>query len=116
MHDSVEHLRQRWTPELTAAAIQLLQGHPSAVKVPTMEHEGRNYLDLRGIRIEQTQLDEVSLFGQRGFQRVVVVLETAGPLSLVVAQDDGVGLCGEVADPGRGICLRIRAVDDDLVG
>ena len=61
MHDSVEHLRQRWTPELTAAAIQLLQGHQSTVKVPTMQHEGRNYLDLRGIRIEQTQLDGATI-------------------------------------------------------
>lgn len=57
MNDSVEHLRLRWTPELTAAAIGLLQGHPSAVEIPTMEFEGKNYLDLRGIRIEQTQLD-----------------------------------------------------------
>ena len=38
MHDSVEQLRLRWTPELTAAAIRLLQGHPGALNVPTMEH------------------------------------------------------------------------------
>ncbi len=61
MHDSVEHLRQRWTPELTAAAIQLLQGHAPAVKVPIMEHEGETCLDLRGIRIEQTQLDGATI-------------------------------------------------------
>lgn len=57
MHDSVEQLRARWTPELTAAAIRLLQGHPSDVEIPTMEQDGKTYLDLRGIRIEQTQLD-----------------------------------------------------------
>jgi hypothetical protein len=57
MNDSVEHLRLRWTPELTAAAIRSLQGHPPEVKIPTMEHDGKTYLDLRGIRIEQTQLD-----------------------------------------------------------
>jgi hypothetical protein len=55
--DSVEHLRLRWTPELTAAAIRLLQGHPSGVEIPTMQHDGKTCLDLRGIRIEQTQLD-----------------------------------------------------------
>ena len=57
MNDSVEHLRLRWTPELTAAAIRLLQGHPSGVEIPTMQHDGKTCLDLRGIRIEQTQLD-----------------------------------------------------------
>ena len=57
MQDSVEQLRARWTPELTAGAISALKGHPTAVEVPSMEHDGRTYLDLRGIRIEQTQLD-----------------------------------------------------------
>ncbi|MCE9641717.1 MAG: pentapeptide repeat-containing protein [Betaproteobacteria bacterium] len=57
MQDSVEHLRARWTPELTAAAIRVLKGHPAAVEVPSMDHDGRTYLDLRGIRIEQIQLD-----------------------------------------------------------
>ena len=57
MHDNIEQLRLRWTPELTAAAIRLLQGHPATVNVATVEHEGMTYLDLRGIRIEQTQLD-----------------------------------------------------------
>jgi len=57
MNDSVEHLRARWTPQLTAAAIRSLQGRPSPEGVPTMEHDGKTYLDLRGIRIEQTQLD-----------------------------------------------------------
>jgi len=55
--DSVEHLRLRWTPELTAGAIRLLQGHPSGVEIPTMQHDGKTFLDLRGIHIEQTQLD-----------------------------------------------------------
>jgi hypothetical protein len=57
MHDNVEQLRQRWTPELTAAAVRVLQGHPAKVPIPTIEHDGRAYLDLRGIRIEQAQLD-----------------------------------------------------------
>ena len=61
MHDSVEHLRLRWTPELTAAAILMLKGGPAAPTIPTMEHEGRSFLDLRGIRIEQTQLDGATL-------------------------------------------------------
>lgn len=61
MSDSVEHLRARWTPELTAAAIHQLQGHPSEAELPTMQHDGRTFLDLRGIRIEQTQLDGAQL-------------------------------------------------------
>jgi len=61
MHDSVDQLRLRWTPELTAAAICLLQGHPAQVDVPTMEHGGKTYLDLRGIRIEETQLDGATI-------------------------------------------------------
>jgi hypothetical protein len=63
MHDSVEHLRARWTPELTAAAIGALRGQPTAVNVPTTEHDGRTVLDLRGIRIEQTQLDGAVIRG-----------------------------------------------------
>ena len=61
MHDSVEHLRLRWTPELTAAAILMLKGGPAAAAIPTMEHEGKTFLDLRGIRIEETQLDGATL-------------------------------------------------------
>jgi hypothetical protein len=57
MQDNVELLRARWTPELTAAAISALNGRSSEVKVPVIEHEGRTHLDLRGIRIEQAQLD-----------------------------------------------------------
>lgn len=60
-NDSVAQLRARWTPELTAAAIQRLQGQPAAVEIPIMELDGRTLLDLRGIRIEQTQLDSVVL-------------------------------------------------------
>lgn len=59
--DSVAHLRARWTPELTAAALQRLLGQPSALEIPTMELDGRTLLDLRGIRLEQTQLDGVVL-------------------------------------------------------
>ena len=61
MSDSVEFLRARWTPELTAAAIHQLQGQPAGAEVPTMQHDGRTFLDLRGIRIEQTQLDGAQL-------------------------------------------------------
>lgn len=60
-NDSVAHLRSRWTPELTEAAVRFLQGNPTDVEIPTMEHEGRTYLDLRGIRIEQTQLDGMTI-------------------------------------------------------
>jgi hypothetical protein len=82
MNDSVEHLRSRWTPELTAAAIRLLRGGPSGVEIPGMEHNGKTYLDLRGIRIEQTQLDGVtirnanlrwSLIRDVGFKRTQLV-------------------------------------------
>lgn len=57
MQDNVEQLRARWTPELTAAAICALKGQPSEVAIPRVEYDGRSYLDLRGIRMEQTQLD-----------------------------------------------------------
>jgi hypothetical protein len=57
MHDSVEHLRARWTPELTAAALSALKGQPTSVVLPTIEHDGKSYLDLRGISIEQKQID-----------------------------------------------------------
>ena len=57
MNDSVALLRSRWTPELTDAAIRFLQGNPTGADIPTMELDGETYLDLRGIRIEQTQLD-----------------------------------------------------------
>lgn len=57
MSDSVAQLRSRWTPEATAAAIRFLQGHPMEIPIETMEQDGKTYFDLRGIRIEQTQLD-----------------------------------------------------------
>lgn len=57
MNDSVAQLRSRWTPELTEAAIRFLQGNPTDIEIPTVELDGKTYLDLRGIRIEQTQLD-----------------------------------------------------------
>ena len=47
-----------WTPELTAAAIAALKGGAAAPEVPRIEHGGATWLDLRGIRIEQTQLDD----------------------------------------------------------
>ena len=56
-NDSVALLRARWTPELTEAAIGFLQGNPGEVEIPTMELGGETLLDLRGIRIQGTQLD-----------------------------------------------------------
>ena len=57
MDDNVAHLRSRWTPETTAAAIRFLQGLPTDVSIPMMEYDGRKYFDLRGVRIEQAQFD-----------------------------------------------------------
>ncbi|MGH8674673.1 MAG: ion channel [Burkholderiales bacterium] len=57
MNDSVALLRARWTPEVTDAAIRFLQGNPGEIEIPTMDLDGETLLDLRGIRIEQTQLD-----------------------------------------------------------
>jgi hypothetical protein len=61
MNDSVALLRARWTPELTAAAIGFLQGNPGEIEIPTMELSGEMLLDLRGIRIQGTQLDGMVL-------------------------------------------------------
>jgi hypothetical protein len=61
MDDSVAHLRSRWTPESTAAALRFLRGEPFEGAIGTMEHDGKTYFDLRGIRIEQTQLDGVTI-------------------------------------------------------
>ena len=61
MDDSVASLRSRWTAESTAAAIRFLRGEPIDVAFETMEQDGRTYVDLRGIRIEQTQLDGVTI-------------------------------------------------------
>jgi hypothetical protein len=55
--DSVASLRARWTPESTAAAIRFLQGLPNEFPLPTVEHDGKLQYDLRGLRVEQTQLD-----------------------------------------------------------
>ena len=57
MNDSVALLRARWTPELTDGAIRFLQGNPGEADIPTMEVDGETLLDLRGIRIQGTQLD-----------------------------------------------------------
>jgi hypothetical protein len=62
MEDSVAHLRSRWTPESTAAAIRFLRGEPmDDGAIGSMEQDGKTYFDLRGIRIEQTQLDGVTI-------------------------------------------------------
>src|SRR5436189_2221217 len=59
--DRVADLRARWTPEATAAAVAFLESRPVAYDLPTMEHGGTTYLDLRGLRIEQTQIDKAYL-------------------------------------------------------
>jgi hypothetical protein len=58
MDDNVETLRLRWTPEKTAAALRFLQGDRVAGEVPLLEQDGKTWLDLRGIRFGQTQLDD----------------------------------------------------------
>jgi hypothetical protein len=61
MEDRVAELRSRWTPESTAAAVAFLESRPTGYDLPTMEHGGVTYLDLRGLRIEQTQIDKALL-------------------------------------------------------
>jgi len=61
MEDRVADLRARWTPEATVAAVALLESRPVAFDLPTMEHDGVTYLDLRGLRIEETQVDKAYL-------------------------------------------------------
>ena len=61
MEDRVADLRARWTPEATAAAVAFLESRPTAYDLPTMEHDGATYLDLRGLRIEETQIDKCYL-------------------------------------------------------
>jgi hypothetical protein len=59
--DRVADLRARWTPEATAAAVAFLESRPVAYDLPTIEQGGQTYLDLRGLRIEQTQIDKAYL-------------------------------------------------------
>jgi len=59
--DRVADLRARWTPEATAAAVAFLESRPTNFDLPTMEQGGTTYLDLRGLRIEQTQIDKAFL-------------------------------------------------------
>jgi hypothetical protein len=62
MEDRVSDLRSRWTPEATAAAVAFLESRPSgSYDLPTMEQGGTTYLDLRGLRIEGTQVDKAFL-------------------------------------------------------
>lgn len=61
MEDRVADLRARWTPEATAAAVAFLESRPVNFDLPTMEHDGVTYLDLRGLRIEETQIDKAYL-------------------------------------------------------
>jgi hypothetical protein len=61
MEDRVAHLRSRWAPEATAAAVAFLESRPTGYDLPTMEQGGVTYLDLRGLRIEQTQIDKALL-------------------------------------------------------
>ena len=61
MEDRVADLRARWTPEATAAAVAFLESRPTEYDLPTMEHGGATYLDLRGLRISETQVDRALL-------------------------------------------------------
>ena len=61
MEDRVAELRSRWTPESTAAAIAFLEQRPTDFPLPTMTHDGETYLDLRGLHVEQTQIDRAIL-------------------------------------------------------
>lgn len=61
MEDRVADLRARWTQESTAAAVAFLESRPVAFDLPTMEHDGVTYLDLRGLRVEETQIDKAYL-------------------------------------------------------
>jgi hypothetical protein len=61
MEDRVADLRARWTPEATAAAVAFLEQRPTTFDSPTMEQGGRTYLDLRGLRVEETQIDKCFL-------------------------------------------------------
>jgi hypothetical protein len=59
--DRVADLRARWTPEATAAAVAFLESRPVNFDLPTIEQGGVTFLDLRGLRIEQTQIDKAYL-------------------------------------------------------
>lgn len=61
MEDRVADLRARWTPGSTAAALAFLDQRPTGFGLPTMEHGGETYVDLRGLRVEQTQIDRADL-------------------------------------------------------
>jgi hypothetical protein len=61
MEDRVADLRARWTPEATAAAVAFLESRPTNVDLPTFEQGGVTWLDLRGLRIEGTQVDKAYL-------------------------------------------------------
>ena len=61
MEDRVADLRARWTPEATKAAVAFLESRPTNFDLPTMEHDGKTWLDLRGLRVEQTQIDKAFL-------------------------------------------------------
>jgi hypothetical protein len=59
--DRVADLRARWTPEATRAAVAFLESRPINFDLPTLVQGGTTYLDLRGLRIEQTQIDKAYL-------------------------------------------------------
>ena len=61
MEDRVSDLRARWTPEATTAAVAFLESRPTNFDLPTYEEKGVTYLDLRGLRIEETQIDKAFL-------------------------------------------------------
>src|SRR5260221_3992500 len=61
MDDRVSDLRARWTPEATAGAVAFVESRPTNFDLPAMEHEGRTYLALRGLRVGETQIDKCYL-------------------------------------------------------
>jgi ion channel/pentapeptide repeat protein len=61
LEDRVSDLRARWTPEATKAAVAFLESRPTNFDLPTLDHDGQTWLDLRGLRVEETQIDKCYL-------------------------------------------------------
>lgn len=52
---------------------------------------------------------------ERRLQRAFMVVKGDSPMLLVVTDDHGRRFSGEQADPDRGVCFGISAVNDDLM-
>jgi hypothetical protein len=55
--ENVHDLRARWTPELTELAVRFLQGAAVDYTFGTVKVDGVDYVDLRGLSVEQEQFD-----------------------------------------------------------